>query len=104
MSKQSKPESSTLDTCLITAVRDSTATAQPLRAQSESAQPASASAQGPQAKSQAVQPGAGNRDMVLSHREAEAGSPADIAACGEEDPGSALESLVTRDQKQTAPD
>lgn len=37
------------------------------------------------------------RDMLLSHREAEAGSPADVAACGEEDPGSGLEFLVTRE-------
>lgn len=38
------------------------------------------------------------RDMVLSHKEAEAGSPADMAACGEEDPGSGLEFLVTKDE------
>lgn len=37
------------------------------------------------------------RDLVLTPREARAGSPADIAACGEEDPGSGLEFLVTRD-------
>lgn len=30
----------------------------------------------------------------LNHREAEAGGPADCAACGEEDPGVALEMLV----------
>lgn len=30
----------------------------------------------------------------LNHREAEAGGPADSAACGEEDPGVALEWLV----------
>lgn len=30
----------------------------------------------------------------LNHREAEAGGPADGAACGEEDPGVALELLV----------
>lgn len=37
-----------------------------------------------------------DRDLVLSHDEAEAGSPPDGAACGEEDPGSGLEFLVTR--------
>lgn len=37
-----------------------------------------------------------DRDLVLTHSEAEAGSPADMATCGEEDPGSGLESLVTR--------
>ena len=36
-----------------------------------------------------------HRDMVLTHHEAEAGSPADVAACGEEDPGVGLEQLVT---------
>ncbi|OJA05838.1 hypothetical protein [Halomonas sp. QHL1] len=30
----------------------------------------------------------------LNHREAQAGGPADSAACGEEDPGAALEMLV----------
>lgn len=30
----------------------------------------------------------------LNHREAKAGGPADAAACGEEDPGAALELLV----------
>lgn len=39
------------------------------------------------------------RDLTLSHKEAQAGSPADIAACGEEDNGSALEFLVTRDDQ-----
>jgi hypothetical protein len=38
------------------------------------------------------------RDLVLTHHEAEAGGPMDVAACGEEDPGAALESLVTRDE------
>lgn len=38
------------------------------------------------------------RDMVLSHKEAQAGSPADVAACGEEDPGSGLEFLVTKEE------
>ena len=37
-----------------------------------------------------------DRDLVLSHREAEAGCPPDGTACGEEDPGSGLELLVTR--------
>jgi len=37
------------------------------------------------------------RDIVLTHLEAEAAGPMDIAACGEEDPGAALESLVSRD-------
>ena len=36
------------------------------------------------------------REMVLNHQDAQAGSPDDIAACGEEDIGSALEFLVTR--------
>ena len=38
------------------------------------------------------------RDLVLTHHEAEAGGPLDVAACGEEDPGAALESLVTREE------
>ena len=33
--------------------------------------------------------------LVLSHREAVAASPADFSICGEEDPGEALEFLVT---------
>jgi hypothetical protein len=33
----------------------------------------------------------------LSHRDAEAASPEDCSVCGEEDPGSALESLVNSD-------
>lgn len=37
------------------------------------------------------------RDLVLTHKEARAGSPDDIAACGEEDIGSGLEFLVTRE-------
>ncbi len=36
------------------------------------------------------------RDLILTHKEAEAGSPDDMAACGEEDTGSGLEFLVTR--------
>lgn len=35
-----------------------------------------------------------SRKRFLSHEEAEAGGPADIAACGEEDPGVALEWMV----------
>lgn len=38
------------------------------------------------------------RDMVLTHREAMAGSYDEGAITGEEDPGSALEFLVTRDE------
>lgn len=37
------------------------------------------------------------RDLVLTHKEALAGSPDDIAVCGEEDVGAGLEFLVTRD-------
>lgn len=37
-----------------------------------------------------------DRDFVLTHEEAEAGSPPDGAACGEEDPGAGLELLVSR--------
>ncbi|MDX1574278.1 MAG: hypothetical protein R3341_09640 [Methylophaga sp.] len=36
------------------------------------------------------------RDLILTHKEAEAGSPEDMAACGEEDTGAGLEFLVTR--------
>ncbi len=36
------------------------------------------------------------RDLILTHQEALAGSPDDIAACGEEDIGAALEFLVTK--------
>lgn len=35
------------------------------------------------------------RDLILTHEEAQGGSPDDIAACGEEDIGSGLEFLVT---------
>jgi hypothetical protein len=35
------------------------------------------------------------RDFVLSTREAKAASPADMAVCGEEDPGEGMEFLVT---------
>lgn len=34
----------------------------------------------------------------LSHRDAEAASPDDSSVCGEEDPGSALESLMDDDK------
>lgn len=37
------------------------------------------------------------RDLTLTHKEARAGSPDDTAVCGEEDIGSALEFLVTKD-------
>lgn len=37
------------------------------------------------------------RDLVLTHKEALAGSPDNIAVCGEEDIGAGLEFLVTRD-------
>lgn len=37
------------------------------------------------------------RDLILTHKEAQAGSPDDIAACGEEDIGAGLEFLVTKD-------
>ncbi|WP_330109851.1 hypothetical protein [Methylophaga thalassica] len=36
------------------------------------------------------------RDLILTHQEALAGSPDDMAACGEEDIGVGLEFLVTR--------
>lgn len=38
------------------------------------------------------------RDMILTHKEAQAGSPDDMAACGEEDIGAGLEFLVNRDE------
>jgi hypothetical protein len=44
-----------------------------------------------------IEPVNAEQDLILSHREAQAGSPDDIAACGEEDIGSGLEFLVTRD-------
>ena len=40
----------------------------------------------------------GGRDITLSHKEAQAGSPDDSAVCGEEDIGVGLEFLVTDDQ------
>ena len=42
-------------------------------------------------------PDKNRRDLILTHKEAEAGSPDDMAACGEEDIGAGLEFLVTRD-------
>ncbi len=51
----------------------------------------------PEVDKQSQQPDAEHRDILLTHHEAEAGSPADIAACGEEDPGVGLEMLVTRE-------
>lgn len=36
------------------------------------------------------------RDLILTHEEALAGSPDDSAACGEEDIGAGLEFLVTK--------
>lgn len=41
------------------------------------------------------------RDMTLSHKDAQAGSPADVSVGGEEDPGAALESLVVTEDAQT---
>lgn len=38
------------------------------------------------------------RDLILTHKEAQAGSPDDMAACGEEDIGAGLEFLVTRNE------
>jgi hypothetical protein len=40
----------------------------------------------------------GGRDITLSHKEAQAGSPDDSAVCGEEDIGVGLEFLVSDDQ------
>lgn len=39
------------------------------------------------------------RDLILTHREALAGCPDDIAVCGEEDIGSGLEFLVMQDNQ-----
>jgi hypothetical protein len=36
------------------------------------------------------------KDLVLSHEDAEAASPEYESVCGEEDPGAALETLVTK--------
>lgn len=52
----------------------------------------------PQVDKQSRGTDAEHRDMLLSHHEAEAGSPADVAVCGEEDPGVGLEQLVMRDE------
>lgn len=40
------------------------------------------------------------RKRLLNPKEAEAGGPADIAVCGEEDPGSALELLVEEEEEK----
>lgn len=36
------------------------------------------------------------RDLILNHEDAQAASPDDMAACGEEDVGAGLEFLVTK--------
>lgn len=56
--------------------------------------------QQPEADKQSQQPDTENRDILLTHHEAEAGSPADIAVCGEEDPGVGLEILVMREDEE----
>jgi hypothetical protein len=38
-------------------------------------------------------------NFVLSHRDAIAASPDDMAVCGEEDPGEGLEFLISDDTK-----
>lgn len=43
------------------------------------------------------------RTFTLNSREAAAGSPLGYAACGEEDPGSGLEFLVTQKRRRTEP-
>lgn len=48
-------------------------------------------------KKKYVEPKKDPRDLILTHKEAQAGSPDDMAACGEEDIGAGLEFLVTRD-------
>lgn len=40
------------------------------------------------------------RKRLLDPEEAEAGGPAEIAVCGEEDPGSALEFLVDEEEEK----
>ncbi len=40
------------------------------------------------------------KDLVLSHNDAEAASPEDAPVCGEEDPGAALETLVTKKESE----
>lgn len=47
-----------------------------------------------------LMPDKNRRDLILTHKEAEAGSPDDMAACGEEDTGAGLEFLVTRNDHQ----
>jgi len=47
-----------------------------------------------------VDPFKERRDLILTHKEAQAASPDDIAACGEEDIGAGLEFLVTKDDHQ----
>lgn len=44
-----------------------------------------------------VNPAEHERDLILTHKDAQAASPDDIAACGEEDIGAGLEFLVTKD-------
>jgi len=44
-----------------------------------------------------------NRDMTLSHKDAQAGGPGDISIGGEEDPGVGLESLVEENQTEYEP-
>lgn len=38
------------------------------------------------------------QDLTLSHKDAQGGSPDDMAACGEEDIGSGLELLVSKEE------
>ena len=40
------------------------------------------------------------RDLILNHEDAQAASPDDMAACGEEDVGAGLEFLVTRNHHE----
>ena len=47
-----------------------------------------------------LMPDKNRRDLILTHKEAEAGSPDDMAVCGEEDTGAGLEFLVTRNDHQ----
>ncbi|WP_181898451.1 hypothetical protein [Alteromonas aestuariivivens] len=42
------------------------------------------------------QPDPHERDLTMSDEDAQASGPEDESVCGEEDPGSALEDLVTR--------
>jgi len=41
-------------------------------------------------------------DFVLSHKEAKAASPVDMAVCGEEDPGEGLEFLVAGEDTEAS--